>query len=341
MSGIWRTVDNSPMKKTLSFFEPNKLECLTFRSNSISILQEVTFMHSFQQKQLVSFDFSNNNMISFTGAFDQAITEEGLRVDSLLLSGNKLGLDLQNDDNNLVFKYFTELTRLDLSSNDIKTLPQSIFANLSGLKYLNLSMNSLLIVNFRVSHMTNLQNLDVSENLISQLDDEVQMELNSVSSSSPNFTVNMLGNPFQCSCETRSFLWWMYHKRSMFSLFETTHAFTMVMVVKFANLTQLLQTMDFQCSEKSYHQSFSRSSGIPHFCDSHLGVLIPSQMGCQVLLSEIRHEQESLSRAWRVWRRIWIWRLRVVPQRWSGLGLEWTSRESRFFTRQHGNWWPA
>ena len=97
--------------------------------------------------------------------------------------------------------------------------------------------------------MKNLQNLDVSENLISQLDDEVQRELNSLSSFSPNFTVNMLGNPFQCSCETRSFLWRMYHKRTMFSLFGNYTCIYNGMIVKFANLTQLLQTMDFQCSK--------------------------------------------------------------------------------------------
>ena len=87
MSSIWRSTDYSNITISFTPQEPNKLEYLTFRSNSISILHEVRLLGNTRN---VSFDFSNNNIISFTGAFDRAITEDGLRVQSLLLSGNKL-----------------------------------------------------------------------------------------------------------------------------------------------------------------------------------------------------------------------------------------------------------
>ena len=246
MSGIWRYVGNMPI--TLYFYYPNKLEYVTFRSNSISRLYNVRFPDNIQHEHLVSFDFSGNNMISFAGSFATAILRDGLRVNSLLLSGNRLGGDCRAGDTNFVFRYFTNLTVLDLSSNDIKTLPQYIFANLSRLKYLNLSMNSLRFVHFRISHMKNLHYLDLSENLISQFEQEFQMELQSSRSSSPNFTVNMLSNPFQCSCDTRSFFWWMHEKRDMFSQFENYSCTYNNNLTTFDNIEQLLHIIDFNCS---------------------------------------------------------------------------------------------
>ena len=243
MSSIWRSTDYSNV--TISFIvrEPNKLECLSFRSNSISILHEVRLVGNTRN---VSFDFSSNNMISFAGAFYRAITEDGLRVHSLLLSGNELGGELRDGDRNHVLKYFTHLTKLDLSSNKIKTLPRSIFANLSELIYLNLSMNSLHFIHFRVSQIKNLQNLDLSENVIFQIDDEFQRELDLLSFL-PNFRVNMLGNPFQCSCETRSSLWWMYNHRYMFSSFGNYTCSYNDNLTTFEHLEPLLYTIGVDC----------------------------------------------------------------------------------------------
>ena len=97
--------------------------------------------------------------------------------------------------------------------------------------------------------MRNLKFLDLSENQVSQLNNELQNDIDTVKSHSPNFTINMLGNPIQCSCETRLFLWWMYNRRSMFHRFENYHCIHNGAVETFKNMTELLKSMDFQCSE--------------------------------------------------------------------------------------------
>ena len=192
-------------------------------------------------------DLSSNNMVSFGHSFDNSILS-GLRVNSLLLHRNKLGRRL-DEQGERIFRYFTNLTKLDLTLNEIKNLPHSIFINQRELKYLNLSKNALVFVRFQISHMRNILILDLSDNLISQLDQQLRDDIDLLKFHSPNFTINMLGNPIQCSCETRTFLWWMYHKRSMFTQFEEYTCIYNNEAMYFGNMSLLLETMDFHCSQ--------------------------------------------------------------------------------------------
>ena len=192
-------------------------------------------------------DFSLNNMVSFAGAFDDALVRSNVTISNLLLSENQLGAEL-GDEGILVFANFKDLYELDLSSNNIKTLPQSIFENLDKLEFLHLKRNSLLTIEFRFSHMRSLQLLDLSENLLSRFNSKLQSDIDAVKSQSPNFTINMLGNPFQCSCETRLFFWWMYRRRSMFEGFANYTCIYSGKFRNFSDMTKLLQTMNVYCS---------------------------------------------------------------------------------------------
>ena len=155
-------------------------------------------------------------MLSFTGAFNHTLMFSKLRVGSLILYENRLGEELgANGDH--TFKDLKDIKTLDLASNQIKTLPYSTLGNQHELEFLNLSKNSLSQINFKISHMTKIRTIDVSENLLSQFDKSFQDIIDSLKSRSPNFTMNMLGNPIQCSCETLQYLWWMYRKQSMFT----------------------------------------------------------------------------------------------------------------------------
>ena len=247
MSSVRRAGDTRPFLLTI-FFATN-LRYLNFQSNFVTSLLRIVVERSKNSTCTTPFevDFSRNNMVSFAGSFDDAIVNRGLKVVSLHLSDNKLANELE-DERKQVFKYFDELTELDLSSNAIKTLPRSIFNNLRKLVSLNLSRNSLMAVSFQISHMKHLQSLDLSENLASQFDLELQRDLDSLRSLSPNFTIYMLGNPFQCSCETRLLLWWMFNKHTMFNRFEQYSCIYNNTVITFKDMAKLLQTMDYQCS---------------------------------------------------------------------------------------------
>ena len=244
MSSVRRAGDSRPF--LLAIFSTKNLKCLNFQSNFVTSLRRLRVDET-NSSAPFEIDFSHNNMVSFAGSFDNAIVDRGLKVVSLHLSDNKLANELE-DKTKQVFKYFDELTELDLSSNAIKTLPRSIFNNLRQLVRLNLSRNSLLSVSFEFSHMKHLQSLDLSENLLSQFDLQHQQDLDSLKALSPELVIDMIGNPFQCSCETRLFLWWMYHKRTMFVSFEQYRCIYDDAVVTFGDMTKLLERMDYQCS---------------------------------------------------------------------------------------------
>ena len=217
-----------------------------FQGNSVTVLQKF-ILGEINPSSPFEADFSFNNMISFEGSFDDAIRKYNLTVVSLILSENKLGKQL-GERGDQIFKYFRDLTKLDLASNDIKQLPPSTFENLSKLEYLNLSKNSLLLIDFKISHMKNLKLLDLSDNLVSQFNVTQQNDIKAVKFHSPNFTIIMLGNPFQCSCETLSFLWWLYEKRPMFDGFDKYTCTYNGEIQYFKNMTQLLTTIDSRCS---------------------------------------------------------------------------------------------
>ena len=96
--------------------------------------------------------------------------------------------------------------------------------------------------------MTKLKWLDISGNLLSQFDVNLQDDVDFLKSHSTNLTINMLDNPFQCSCETRHFLEWMHNRHSMFSRYEEYNCIYNNNPFTFKNITQLLNSLHYQCS---------------------------------------------------------------------------------------------
>ena len=236
-------------KIEIDFPSPTRLEYLIFQGNVVKVLRNITVNRSDTGIPFEA-DFSRNSMTSFTGSFDNSL-KNGLKVVSLFMSENRLGRELaENGDQ--VFKYFKDLSKLNLSTNDITTLPALTFENNTCLENLTLARNSLSVINLRISHMRNLKILDLSDNLLSQLDTRFQNELESIKSRSTNFTINMLRNPFQCSCETRQFLEWMYHKQSMFMFYDNYTCIHNNTPFDFKNMIYMLDLLNFQCSQNLF-----------------------------------------------------------------------------------------
>ena len=234
---------------TINFLSQTNLKNFIFRDNSVKVLHTITLIRNDSSIPFEA-DFSQNNMISFNGSFDNSI-KNGLKVVNLSMSGNRLGRELATNGDE-VFAYFRDLNKLDLSTNDITTLPDSIFGNNACLTRINLARNLLSVISLRISHMRNLQILDLSHNLLSQLDTRFQNEIESIKSHSTNFTINMLGNPFQCSCETRQFLEWMYLKQSVFKSYENYTCNHNNIPFAFKHMTHMLDLLNFQCQQNLF-----------------------------------------------------------------------------------------
>ena len=243
MSYIKHEYDNVPLSVLL--LNSSKLRYFKFQENYVGVLLEFNVIEPDPSVMFVA-DFSRNSLVSFAGSFDKSISS-GLRVKGLLLYENKLGDELR-DKGDFIFKHFADLISLDLSSNGIKYMPRTIFKNQNHLRYLNLSRNSLILIDFQISHMKHIHAIDISDNSVIQFHSKTSRRLRCFETDFPNLTLNLLGNPLQCSCETLSSLWWMYHRQSMFVSFEDYTCIENGEATKFENIRELLITLDYQCS---------------------------------------------------------------------------------------------
>ena len=88
------------------------------------------------------------------------------------------------------------LEHLQMKNNGLKFLPENVFHNMSNLKFIDLSTNSLTEISFNISHLIKIKKLDLSLNRISKLPLNIVDMLPNVP-----FTVNLSHNKlFSGSC---------------------------------------------------------------------------------------------------------------------------------------------
>ena len=133
-------------------------------------------------------------------------------VKYLNLSNNFLDASLNADKNGTTFETQNQLEYLDLSQNNLISLPKKIFKGLSGLKSLNLSGNRLKSISVDLSNMKKLGVLDLSNNNIETIDRSLQCDLERLG----NLTLNLENNPLRCDCEHTEFVKWMTDSKISF-----------------------------------------------------------------------------------------------------------------------------
>ena len=242
MSGSISVTKGEIIKITLD--GENELRLFKFGDNSIEVLSEFGMSNPNIHIPL-RLDFSRNKLVTVAGDFFKQSVDQGVIFDGLYLSDNSLGEQLRYM-NGIFFKDLANLTVLDLSFNSIKTLPELIFINQSEMQILNLSKNSLHSVNFKFSHMVNLSHLDLSENLMALLDLNTQNTINRLKSN--NLSVNLFGNPLQCSCDMLSFLEWMDQSRHIFLKFESYSCTYRASIANFSQFDKIFEELNFECS---------------------------------------------------------------------------------------------
>ncbi|ESO83813.1 hypothetical protein LOTGIDRAFT_77193, partial [Lottia gigantea] len=121
-------------------------------------------------------------------------------------------------------------TRLDLSSNNITTLFNNDFSELTNLRYLDLSINLISLIQSGsrlLSPLTKLEVLDISNNGLASLPNDIFSELKNLqmivltnnklifipdvttSNTNSNFHISLYGNVLYCGCPSVKFLLWL------------------------------------------------------------------------------------------------------------------------------------
>lgn len=125
----------------------------------------------------------------------------------LNLSNNRLGKSLNQQESEIFF-HLENLRILDMSGNDLKQLPTSIFNSNRYLYELKLANNGFVTVTFSLESLVNLKLLDLSHNGIIYIQSETTTQLSSLSDSHL-IQINLQGNPLKCNCEHKSFVHWL------------------------------------------------------------------------------------------------------------------------------------
>lgn len=140
-------------------------------------------------------------------------------VKTLLIQNNLLGLVLNKDKNGNIFRSFTNLERLDLSTNHIYVLPSLLLKHQYKLQILNLSNNALGEFSLDLSEMKYLQYLDLTHNQIRSIGPDQRKQIDELRKN--NITINLQGNHMDCSCAELEFIKWMSKNRDIFINFYT------------------------------------------------------------------------------------------------------------------------
>ncbi|XP_071109000.1 toll-like receptor 4 [Haliotis cracherodii] len=126
-------------------------------------------------------------------------------ITHLNLSNNILGQRIQSDGDGNLFHQFHHVKQFDISENVINSLPRNIFRGLKSVETLIIRSNFLQRFEATLKPMQSLYYLDLANNKLQRLSMGTIQELDML----PNVTVNLRGNPIQCSCQALDFLKWM------------------------------------------------------------------------------------------------------------------------------------
>lgn len=138
----------------------------------------------------------------------------------LNVSGNYLGDEIAAGIEGEFFTEVPSLTILDISVNDIRSLPETVFTKLNNLTYINIRRNALTEFRVNMSHLRKLRYLDISDNNLSHLDNDIIEELDNIMSNS-HLIVNLGNSTLECSCQTRVFQSWLQRRRNNFEDFDS------------------------------------------------------------------------------------------------------------------------
>ena len=240
------TLDHIPPTIVLG---TSRLRYFEFRGNGLTYITGPFMINRPRATGQLTMDFRDNGIVCLAKEFFGYSVNKGLDVGKLNLAGNNLWEQLGQDTEGDTFADYGNLTELNLAYNQIKTLPKRIFHNIPRLKLLNLSGNSLQLIEFDQTHFNRLEMLDLSSNLLIQLDADTRRVLTNLFTTCVNLSLNVVGNPLQCSCESLGFLKWLKLNKNRVTYYENTTCLLDNILHNFTDLDDLVNKLDFDCSK--------------------------------------------------------------------------------------------
>ncbi|XP_053183880.1 trophoblast glycoprotein b [Scomber japonicus] len=181
---------------------PTRLEQLTdlyLSGNEMEIVDAKVFDNL---PNLVRLDLSNNNFQTFS---EEAFPDNN-KLQFLNLSRSVHNFSYSDEVLNFLGSgNLLQLKTLDLSNNDLVTLPDNILTNLSNLVNLSLQNSSIVSILNGTLKVPPLQDLDLRDNTFRNLPAITMAEF----SLKPELHIRLAGNPWHCNCLIEETLLWM------------------------------------------------------------------------------------------------------------------------------------
>ncbi|XP_076601159.1 uncharacterized protein LOC143329235 [Chaetodon auriga] len=170
------------------FFALTELKVLNLRGNLLTTFSDEVF--GFQASNLKELNLKGNRLTELSSL--SSLTS----LSDLILSSNQLS-SLPED----IFRNVTVLENLDLSENQLTSLPEMIFRDLFSIKAIHLNKNNLSRVDTSLfEDQVLIQQLYLSDNELETL------PLGLFDTFAIQHTVRLHGNPWKCDCH----MWYMH-----------------------------------------------------------------------------------------------------------------------------------
>lgn len=152
------------------------------------------------QSSLLYFSLADNGCSYLQKDIFQGMTA----LKYLHLERNELGQLIKEDYSGSLFKGMGKLEELSLNGNRISQIPDPFFQDLSSLRVLNISFNSIVGWGPNLFKSTqSVKTLDLSNNLVATIKENNLHDLSSMK------FMNLTNNPFACNCDLRWFRDWI------------------------------------------------------------------------------------------------------------------------------------
>nr|XP_022294553.1 toll-like receptor 13 [Crassostrea virginica] len=224
---------------TLSAYAPNLRHVYLQNNFFMSLKRPIRAKNN----RVETLDLSNNfcsHMFQFN---------DGQYVKHLNLSHNDLGRDFEEDINGTICRALISLEVLDISFNEIISLPKLFLKNSNNLKYINASGNRLSSWIVDIETMSNLTFLDLSENKLATISIDTRSQFERAFQRS-NMTINLSGNGLSCTCENQDFMYWIQKNQNHFRNIENyfCSAKNIDITFNFKTLESSIDKLRKQCS---------------------------------------------------------------------------------------------
>lgn len=259
----------------LSIPLPPKLETLYYQSSRLLIknpsfsilapsLRHIYLQDNFIMSSSGQIRFINNTVTVCdvsNNMFSHIPVNNGRHVKYLNISNNRFDNNFISEQRGEIFETLISLEVIDMSFNNIFSLPKLLFKNSRKLMYVNVSNNRLSDWLVDVSEMSDLRSIDLSDNKFTTLGVSARKQFEKAFERS-NLTINLIGNGLACTCDNQEFLRWLQEHRQH--------------LISFENFT--CTTKDTSFDFKSLGSSLTI---LRKHCASYLGLYI----GCAVTLA--------------------------------------------------------